>query len=346
MLKYSKKYWEDVGVVAYSIPQVNRLRNHSIFITGATGMICSTVAEILFWLNKHQESNIKIYLGGRSKSRMRDRFSLFNEGIDYHYVPYEASSGNVPDVWADYIIDGASPADPRSFSAHPVETIMANIVGLKGLLDLTTKKRCHRLLYISSSEVYGKKDGKEPYSESDYGYVDILNSRACYPSAKRAGETLCAAYRQEYGIDYVIARPGHICGPSISETDSRASAQFTRKAVKGEDIVLKSSGRQIRSYCYTLDCASAILTMLVNGESGEAYNISNPDSICSIREIAEAFAQASGNKVIFENPSDEEKQSYNLMDNSSLNSSKLLNLGWKPFSNLQECVRKTLKYYY
>ena len=345
MLRYCKEYWEDIARVISAIPKVDELNNSSFFITGATGMICSTIVEILLWLNKFKSYNIKIYLGGRSKSKMIDRFSQFNEGIDYHYVYYEASSGNIPEVRTDYIIDGASPADPESFRSHPVETMMANIIGLKGLLDLAMKKKSHRLLYVSSSEVYGKKNSEEPYKESDYGYVDILNPRACYPSAKRAGETLCAAYREEYDVDYVIARPGHIYGPSISDTDSRASAQFTRKAAKGEDIVLKSAGMQMRSYCYTLDCASAILTVLINGESGEAYNISNPNSICSVRCLADVFAKFSGNKVVFENPSDEEKKGYNLMENSSLESEKLCNLGWNGYFHIDEGVKKTIKNY-
>lgn len=345
MIKYCEEYWNDIAKVASLIPQVDKLRNQSIFITGATGMICSTIVEIFLLLNKYNNYNMQLYLGSRNRNKLIDRFRLFTEGSDYHYVFHDASSGIVPEVLADYIIDGASPADPKSFSTHPVETVMTNIIGLKSLLDLTIKKKAHRLLYISSSEIYGKKNEKEPYSESDYGYVDILNPRACYPSAKRASETLCAAYRQEYGVDYVIARPGHIYGPSISDTDSRATAQFTRKAAKSEAIVLKSSGSQIRSYCYTLDCASAILTVLINGGSGEAYNISNPNSICSIRDMAEAFAKYSGNKVIFENPSDEETQGYNLMDNSSLKSSKLCKLGWYGCFDINEGVQRTVKYY-
>lgn len=345
MIKYCEEYWDDVAQVVSVIPQVNKLRNHAVFITGATGMICSVVAEVLFWLNKHRNFHVKIYLGGRNKNKMSDRFYLFNEGTDYHYVPYNASSGKIPDVLADYIIDGASPADPASFGAHPVETIMANILGLKGLLELADKNKSTRLLYISSSEVYGRKKDSHPYSESDFGYVDILNPRACYPSAKRASETLCAAYLKEYGVDYVIARPGHIYGPSITDTDSRASAQFTRKVAMGEDIVLKSAGNQVRSYCYTLDCAAAILTVLVNGKSGEAYNISNPDSVCTIRNLAEAFAKVSGNKVIFESPSDEEKRSYNLMDNSSLNSTKISKLGWHGYFDIYKGVEKTIKYF-
>lgn len=346
MIKYTNEYWADVEEVVSVIPQLSRLNGKSIFITGATGMICSSVAEILFWLNKSKNNQIKILLGGRNKDKMVKRFYPFKEGVDYHFISYEASTGfigNEPLI--DYVIDGASPADPISFNTHPVETVMANIIGLRSLLNLARKNRGKRVLYISSSEIYGKKESSNPYSEMDYGYVDILNPRACYPSAKRASETLCAAYRKEYNVDYVIARPGHIYGPSITDSDSRASAQFTRKAAAREDIVLKSAGSQMRSYCYTLDCASAVLTILLNGTSGEAYNISNPDSICSIRTIAEEFANTSNGKVIFEVSGYEEKTGYNMMDNSSLNSEKLCRLGWYGCFDISQGVKKTLKYY-
>ena len=159
--------------------------------------------------------------------------------------------------------------------------------------------------------------------------MDILNPRACYPSSKRAAETMCATYQEEYGVDFVVVRPGHIYGPTITESDSRASAQFTRLAVKGKDIVMKSAGTQLRSYTYTLDCASAIIAVLTCGGMGEAYNISNSNSIVTIREFAECMTEISGVKLIFEQSSNKEKRSYNLMDNSSLNSEKLESLGWR-----------------
>ena len=107
---------------------------------------------------------------------------------------------------------------------------------------------------------------------------------------------------------------------------------------------MKSAGTQIRSYCYTLDCASAILTVLLNGASGNAYNISNKHSLVSIRDLAEIFAKCSGTKVIFEHPSDAEKRGYNLMQNSALHSDKLEALGWKACFGLQAGVMRTIKY--
>ena len=106
---------------------------------------------------------------------------------------------------------------------------------------------------------------------------------------------------------------------------------------------MKSAGSQIRSYVYVLDCVSAIITVLLNGESGKAYNVSNPDSVVTIRELAEQIAICSGKKVLFENASDEEKKGYNLMDNSSLDSSKLIKLGWKGLFSMKKGVHHTIK---
>lgn len=345
MVHYCNEYWQDIKYVAQHIPRLNKLYGSSILITGATGMICSAVAEVLFFLNKEISANIQIILAGRDKDRMQKRFFCFIEGKDYSFCKYDATSDYLLDAKADYVIHGASNADPGKFSKEPVETMLANIIGLNTLLRSATNTNAKRLLYISSSEIYGNKEKKRPYKEDDYGFVDILNPRASYPSSKRAAETLCSAYSSEYGLDTVIVRPGHIYGPTITDSDSRASAQFTRKAKSGEDIIMKSAGLQLRSYCYTLDCASAILTALINGKSGEAYNISNSKSIVTIREMAEALAKAGKVNIVFENPSDIEQNSFNLMDNSSLVSKKLERLGWKAIFDINEGTQKTLSFF-
>lgn len=344
MINYCEEYWQDVAKVAEQIPNLYFLKNNSILITGATGMICSAVAEVLFYLNREKSANIQIILAGRNRERMKKRFYCFEEGKDFSFLQYDATSAIPQNIKADYIIHGASNADPGKFAKEPVETMLANIIGLNTLLKSATNNNAKRLLYISSSEVYGRKEEKRPYKEDDYGFVDILNPRASYPSSKRAAETLCVAYSAEYGLDTVIIRPGHIYGPTITSSDSRASAQFTRQAKAGENIVMKSAGRQLRSYCYTMDCASAILTVLINGQCKEAYNISNPQSVVTIREMAEALAKAGNVKIVFENPSDIEIKSYNLMDNSSLESDKIEKLGWKAVFDIISGMQKTLNY--
>jgi nucleoside-diphosphate-sugar epimerase len=213
-----------------------------------------------------------------------------------------------------------------------------NTDGFNSVVKNTTFKRG---LYISSSEVYGN-DVEAPYKEDMYGYVDILNPRACYPVAKRLAETLCASYGAEYDKDFVTVRPGHIYGPTISPRDSRASAVFSRLARDGKDIVMKSAGNQLRSYCYVYDCASAMLTILINGEKSNAYNISNPNSIVTIKQMADALANHAGVKVIQEEASAAEKASFNLMSNSSLNSEKLEALGSKAAYSLEDGAARTI----
>ncbi len=345
MVRYCDAYWDDVDRATEHILNLKKVHNNSILITGGTGMICSTLVDLLLQYNRKHNANIKIFLGGRSLERVCSRFEGFQNEEDFFFIPYDATTGQDLKISADYIIHGASNADPAVFVKEPVETMLANITGLYSALTAAYQGRSKRLLYISSSEVYGNIDENRPYLEEDYGYVDILNPRAAYPSSKRAAETLCAAYGQEYGLDTVIVRPGHIYGPTITDADSRATAQFTRDVARGENIVMKSTGSQLRSYCYTLDCASAILTVLLNGENGNAYNISNRDSVVSILDIAEKFAQDAGQQIVFENPDETEKQGYNMMLNSSLNAEKLEKLGWKAIFSLDEGVKRTIAFY-
>jgi nucleoside-diphosphate-sugar epimerase len=328
----SPSYWEDLRLALKSIPNPQALNNKKILVTGATGMLCSPIVDIFLLMNREHNAGITIFLAGRDKDTSLERFQSFSERDGLVFVPYDATkSDNVEHSGSfDYIIHGASNANPELYMERPVDTMLANILGLSRMLDLAKASSAKRLLYVSSSEVYGQKPGSDRFSEGDYGYLDILHERAGYPSSKRAGESLCVAYGMQHNIDTVIVRPGHIYGPSIRESDQRASAQFTRKAIAGEEVVLKSRGTQLRSYCYSLDCASAIITVLLEGERANAYNISNPDSICTISDIAEQIAAAGNVKLVYEDAADNSQVVNSLMQNASLDSSKLEHLGWKP----------------
>lgn len=342
MISYTKQYVADLKKIRDIIPGLPNIYNKSILVTGANGLICSAVVDFLLELNHTCNAGINIYAAGRNEEKMKERFQNRVNYDGFYFFPYYAENKLLSDLRFDYIIHGASNAHPSRFLNEPVDTILANIYGIRNLLDYVQNGKADRVLFISSSEVYGKKEGSEPYGEEDYGFVDILNPRACYPSSKRAAETLCAAYIQQYGIDAVIVRPGHVYGPTMTDSDSRASSQFPRDVKQGKDILMKSAGLQMRSYCYVLDCVSAIITVLLNGKRGEAYNISNRESIVSIREMAENFANASGKKVIFEIATEEEKKGYNLMDNSSLKSEKLEALGWKGLFDMSIGAQRTL----
>ena len=328
---YDQELWiSDIDQVMDVLPELDQLTGKSVMITGAAGLICSAVVDILFRYNDTHEGKIQILAAGRWLEEMTVRFGDQVRRPDFTFVVYDASkTDNQLDVHADYIIHGASNAFPGLIVKEPVETMLGNFLGIKYLLDYAKEQNTKRVLYISSSEVYGKKEGSEPYKEGQYGFIDQLNPRNSYSVGKRAAETLCVSYADEYGVESVIVRPGHIYGPTASPHDNRVSSAWAYQAARGEDLVMKSDGAQIRSYCYCLDCASAILKVLLSGENCKAYNISNPGSIISIRQMAEILADKGRVRLLSEAATQEEKAGFNPMSNSSLDSTGLLKIGWK-----------------
>ena len=231
------------------------------------------------------------------------------------------------DIRFDYIIHAASYASPNFFAQKPVEVIKSNIDGVANLIEYGLKHGMKRFLYVSSGEVYGEGDGRI-FTEDYSGYVNCATPRACYPSSKRAAETLCVAYAAEFGVDVVIARPCHTYGPYFTEQDNRVYAQFIRNVLRGEDIVMKSSGEQFRSWCYVVDCVSALLHILLKGDKGQAYNIADEYSNITIKELAEMVAAIGGRKVIVDIPDSDEKRGFNVVTKSVFSTRKLKQLGW------------------
>ena len=327
----SKQWVEDVHEILKSCGELLPLLDgQSILITGASGLICSSVVDLLASYNIQQSKKIKIIAAGRNLEKMKARFASWFGKDWLSFVCYEATGKEIGLAESvDYVIHGAGNAHPQAVMRAPVETMTANFDGLRNLLDYAREYKVRRVLYISSSEIYGRKEGIEPYTEKEYGFVDLLNPRNAYAMGKRASETLCVSYAAEYGVETVIVRPGHIYGPTASSEDSRVSSAWAYAVARGEDIVMKSDGSQLRSYCYCLDCASAILKILLKGKNKKAYNISNPDSVISIRNMGSLLAAAGGVKLIREAATEEERKRFNPMQNSSLDSTRLQSLGWR-----------------
>ena len=317
-----------------------RLSGTNILVTGATGLIGSTMVEVLM---SNPNRDYCVYASGRNIERVRKRFEKYLPLDSFHFLKYDVMIPLDDEVQFDFIIHAASNASPNAFSNNPVEIIKSNVYGVSNLIEYGLKHGMKRFLYVSSGEIYGEGDGRvltEEYS----GYVNCLKPRSCYPSSKRASETLCVSYRDEYGADVVIARPCHIYGPNFTETDNRVYAQFIRNVLNGENIVMKSFGEQFRSWCYVIDCVSALLFILLKGSSGEAYNVADANSVVTIRQLAEMLAKIGDCKVVMDVPSDDEKRGYNPVTKSVLSVHKLENLGWRISGSMEDKMMKTINY--
>ena len=345
MNPYNSSVWiSDIDQIIDVLPELNELSGKNVMITGCTGLVCSAVVDVFARWNRTHNEKITILAAARSKNTVERRFFPHTVEKWFVYIPYDATSvENALNCPCDYVIHGASNASPNKIVKEPVETMMSNIMGIKQLLDYAKNWNIKRVLYISSSEVYGRKDNNDPFKSDEYGYIDVLNVRNSYSISKRAAETLCVSYADEYGVESVIIRPGHIYGPTAIKTDNRVSSAWAYAVARGENIVMKSDGSQIRSYCYCLDCASAIIKIMICGENRRAYNISNPNSIRSIRDIAEIMSKEAETELIIEFPTDEERKGFNPMGNSSLDSKELFGLGWKGIFDAETGFSHTVK---
>lgn len=329
-------YLQDIRSLFETGLDLSTLNDSRILVTGATGLIGSCLVDVLL-NNPHR--NYQVYALGRNEERARRRFNNYWETADFHFIRHDISLPLDSDIRFDYIIHAASNASPNFFKEKPVEVIKSNIIGVENLMEHGIRHGMKRMLFVSSGEIYGEGDGRE-FTEADSGYVNCATPRACYPSSKRAAETLCVAYAAEYGADVVIARPCHTYGPYFIESDNRVYAQFIRNLLDGKDIVLKSRGEQYRSWLYVVDAAHALLTILTKGAKGEAYNVADEQSNITIRALAELLAGAEDRQVVFD--IDDANGNTTPITRATFSTEKLAQLGWRPLTTIAEGLQHTL----
>lgn len=333
----NRQFTNDLEYASGHLPKES-FRGKKVLITGATGLIGSAIAKMLI-LNK--AFKCKLYLMSRSEENLKNCYREYIGDSRINFLIHDICNPIHSDEAFDYIIDSAGYGHPSAFKENPVDVIQSNLIGIDNLLTHSLPHSSTRIVYVSTGEVYGEGDGND-FKEDYSGYVNPVNVRSCYPSAKRASESLCVAFASQYGVHVSIARPCHVYGPNFAKHDNRAYAQFLERASHNEDIVLKSYGTPVRSWIYVVDCAYAILYLLLNGQKGEAYNISPINDSASIREFAETVAKAGGCNVVFDFPKGEENIT-SPVTRAVLDSSKLMKVGWKNLFTLEEGIKNSVK---
>lgn len=269
-----------------------QLNNKTVFVTGGTGLIGYTLISAMLYKNLTHNSNIKIIALVRDIAKAKAKFaSQLQQNANIVFV-----TGNVEQLpqiksGVDYIIHGASPTASAYFAEKPVETITTAMQGTLNVLNLAKEKNVQGIVYLSSMEVYGAPHSDDLIDETAGTTVDTMSVRSCYPEAKRLCEALCASYAGEYKVPAKAVRLAQTFGPGIERNDNRVFAEFLRCAENRQDIILQTDGQSKRCYLYTADAAAAILTILLHGNAGEAYNAANKNTYCSIMEMAQMVAR-------------------------------------------------------
>ena len=338
---------EDFENICKQDISLEKFRNKSFLITGATGLIGSLIARYLLYCNNAKGLNTTVFALVRSEKKARNLYEVDGQlprGLKLYIHELGGTDGiELPHV--DYIIHAAAITKSKVMVTNPVETIITSINGTEEVLKFANNTGADGVVYISSMEAYGTVDKNGMTSEDELGQIALENVRSCYPESKRMCEMLCNAYASEYGMNIKSARLAQTFGAGILKGENRVFAQFARSAITGNNIVLHTEGKSEGNYVYSADAVAAVLMLLAKGKTGEAYNIANEDSHTTVREMAELVAnEVTGGKikVRIDIPKDGSSLGYAPDTKLYLSSEKMRALGWKPEVGLLEAYQRMI----
>lgn len=339
--------------------EFKKLSNNSILITGANGFLgYYFIRSIMSWNDKYPNGAIRVIALSNFKNGVPAWISSLIKRSDFKIIRNDVAKFKLnKNLSFDYIIHAASIASPTFYRLFPIETINSNVQGLYNILNYmiykkNTKDPVRGLLYFSSSEIYGDPLGDNiPTSEEYRGNVSCTGPRACYDESKRFCETLCVNYSKVFNLPIKSARPFNNYGPGMKITDGRVIADFSRNIIENKDIVIFSSGKPSRTFCYVADAIVGYLKVLTNGKSGEAYNIGVENPEISIKNLAEKMVNIGKKnfgykgKIIMKESSDREY----LTDNPNRRCPNIgkarRELGYSPKISLDEGLYGVLHWY-
>lgn len=342
----NEQYQEDIKHIANLSLPWKKMKGKTMLISGATGLVGSCLIDTIMYRNQAYGMNCTVYALGRNGKKAQKRFEYCWGSKFFQFISYDINSPLVRDDigTVDYVLHLASNTHPVAYATDPIGTVTTNIIGTNNMLDFAVKHNAARMAFASSNEIYGENRGDvEKFEEKYCGYIDSNTMRAGYPESKRCGEALCQAYIKQKKLDVVIPRLTRSYGPTMLMSDTKAISQFIRKGVEEENIVLKSEGTQYYSYTYVSDAVSGLLTVLLCGECGEAYNISDDASDIMLKDLAAIIANIAGKSVVFELPDELEKAGYSKATKARLDSAKIQKLGWKARYNMQQGLERTIR---
>ncbi len=324
----------------------HKLEGKTILIAGANSFIASFFIETLLFYNATKAKNkIKVIGIIRNEKKAKKRFAEYKNRKDLSLKKIDILKPINLKEKINIIIHAASQASPKYYSIDPSGTFLPNVIGTYNLLQLGLKKKIETFLFFSSAEVYGELYYENKLmNENNFGGINPLEIRSYYTEGKRAGETLCNVFYKQYGLKVKIIRPFHIYGPNMQLNDGRVYADFVKSIIKGKDIVLKSKGDAVRSFCYLRDAVNGIFRVIFYGRPGNAYNIGSDRDIISIKDLAKILVS------IFKEKSIRIKFKKNLSNIKGVkivkpDISKMRKLGFIPCVRIEEGFKRTILSY-
>ncbi len=330
---------KDLEDFTNTFPFFDEIKGSTFFITGATGLVGSTLVKCLYYANEKLDLNIKIIGLSRSKEKSENEFKGYPK-IKWIIQDMEDNFSFIDKV--DYIIHAASPTQSRYLAEKPVEVLTETINGANNIFRFGLSKEIKSIVYLSSIEMYGKNLDKSKLIEEDETFpLNPLSSRNSYPISKRAIECLAFGYFNEFGLPIKIVRLAQVIGPEAGQSDHRITMELARAVTDNKDIVLRTNGESMHSYLYTIDAANSILFALLKGKNGEAYNSANIATYSSIKDLCYFVIKNFNPKIKLRFDIDKDAP-YPPNTFINIDSNKLIDMGWKPKYNLREIYQRVI----
>lgn len=278
--------------------EFNAMAGANLLVVGGAGFLGYYLVQSVLWRNRRGSSEpIRLTVFDNFVRGVPDWLTRLVDdetlAVVRHDIidPFPAGMGDF-----QYLVHAASIASPTFYRQFPIETMDANVNGLRGLLEYARQRAdasrpVAGFLFFSSSEIYGDPDPADiPTPETYRGSVSCTGPRACYDESKRFGETLCVNFTRTYGLPIKIARPFNNYGPGLKVTDRRVIPDFVREMLAGRDIMMLSDGSPKRTFCYSADAIIGYYKVLVRGRAGEPYNVGVEEPEISVAELADRLA--------------------------------------------------------
>jgi UDP-glucuronate decarboxylase len=352
---------QDLIYISHNLEaEFRQLAGKKILITGGAGFLGFYLVQSLLYWNKYS---------GKDKAIHVIVYDNFMRGVpgwlkeiegDEHLklVKHDITKP-LPENGIDfhYIIHAASIASPIYYRKYPLETMDANVNGLRYLLEYTRGQRntdhpVEGFLFFSTSEIYGDPDRANiPTPETYRGNVSCTGPRACYDESKRYGETLCVTFANEFDLPITIARPFNNYGPGLKITDRRVIPDFMRDVLEGKDIIMYSDGSPTRTFCYIADAITGYFKILINGKAGEAYNIGVTEPEISMIELANKIVNIArtqngyNGKVIQRESQDKDYLTDNPNRRCPIITKAQTQIGYNPLISLDEGLKRNFIWY-
>ncbi len=343
--------WEDIrAFVSKQGMDWSRLSGKTVLIAGANGFLPSYMADTIAVLNddKMLAAQCKLIALTHKKIGPKDRLGHLIGRKDVKFIEADVTKQFTIPAGVDFIVHGASPASPRDYLARPIETMDANVTGLRTMLDYSVREKCESILYISSGAIYGDvPPDKIPTKEDFPGLTALDSERACYNESKRYAETLAFQFHKTHGVPVKIVRPFHHYGPGQRLDDGRVLADFLSDALAGRPIKVKSTGDTLMTFNYAGDAAEMFWRALLSEQNGQAFNVGSGGPEYTVRQLADEVAElfTPRARVQMEPQAmasyQKEAPKRSLADISK--AKKML--GWEPHTPLHEGLKRTLRWH-